>query len=479
MLGILLAQLALPTSADESWQSGQRFALIVGVDDYTNEQITDLDCATSDAKLFRDALIKDGAFPDKNIFLLCSDSQGTDAQPSLENIVFRLEWMRDIIGPGDTLVFYFAGHGVILNLDSDHPETLLLAQDADQQSMEQLRRSSLSAKYLNQLLQDTGAQNTLVLLDACRNDPFAGQRERANELSESLARSLVIEPLPPAAGLERNAATIFACQKGERSWEWGDKNHGFFTYYLVEALRFGAYDKSGKATVHDLMDYVRDNVSAAALRVANQKQTPSLLYEGPGPDKWILASSLDKANLSDSEKLASLDHAELVAKVEADELESKRNRAEKAKLESEKKLASAQARVSLLEKKGDSEDLREARERFALAEAELKAASDRLAFTESAQRQAKVKIQAVEATKFGGGAAGTDPEAELARLEALVDKLEGERRETLTKAVTAERQLKTLEKNPVFSERPNHRTKPGDLIQFVSPTGEEAESLQP
>src|SRR5688500_7077092 len=127
---VVLGAFAHPAWAEAPWESeGKRYALVVGIDDSQNESVVDLKCATNDAKLLKDTLVKEGQFKEDNIFLLSSDATGEDKKPSLTNIVFRLEWLREIVGPGDTMVFYFAGHGV--SMDS---ETFLLTEEADQRS---------------------------------------------------------------------------------------------------------------------------------------------------------------------------------------------------------------------------------------------------------------------------------------------------------------------------------------------------------
>lgn len=472
----------VPASANSPWEAGKKYALVVGIDDYQNESVTDLQCATSDAKLLKSTLVQAGQFPEENIFLLTSDSTGESSKPSLTNIVFRLEWLREIVGPGDTLVFYFAGHGV--SMDS---ETFLLTEEADQRSKNTLMVSSLPGRVLNQLLKDAGAQNTLVLLDACRNDPTAGRGDANNMLSETLARGLVFKPLPaPAAGLERNTATVFACSEGERSWEWGDKNQGFFTYYLAEALKQGAYDTQGQATLQGLVAYLREKVNAAALREANHAQTPMLKYEGPGAERWVLAKSESKAGLSEAEKKAALERAELVAKVEASELEKRRLADENASLKAKNELIEAQNKVLALEKStqggGDKAllSLETAQAELQVAQASVEATSERLAFTESSYLQAEVKAETATLAKsvFGNPNAHPEQEQKLLELQKRLQALENERRLAVDRALTAERRVRQLKRNPLGKDaRPSRTTLPSDLWWFEQTKEEEADSL--
>jgi uncharacterized caspase-like protein len=468
-LSLLLLTAFTPAWANTPWEAGKKYALVVGIDDYQNESVTDLKCATSDAKLFKETLVKQARFPEDNIFLFTTGSVGENSQPSLTNIVFRLEWLREIVGPGDTLVFYFAGHGV--SMDS---ETFLLTQEADQRSKNTLMVSSLPGKALNMLLKDAGAQNTLVLLDACRNDPTAGRGDVNNTLSETMARGLVFKPLPAAnPGLERNTATVFSCSEGERSWEWGDKNQGFFTYYLSEALSSGAYDPEGKATLKSLVSYLREKVNTAATREANQAQTPMLKYEGPGADKWVLART------SAEGPKETFGRAQAVA--EAEEL--RRLKAENEELQA--KLAQSQAEDALAKAKQASEEqAAKAQYELELAMARADAATREQELAKATSEQAQATAAALEQMAFGNP--GPDLDAKVADLQRTVENLQGQREKLAAEVVKAKRKLMELKRNPYLGankglgtvNRNVHRSgRPSDLWWFEETDVEEAEDL--
>jgi hypothetical protein len=443
---VLLGMFSLPAAADAPWAGGKKYALLVGIDDYLNDSVTDLKCATADAKLLKQTLISKADFPEENIFLLSSEARGESDQPSLTNIVFRLEWLREVVGPGDTLVFYFAGHGV--SMDS---ETFLLTNEADQRSKNTLMVSSLPGKVLQDLLKQAGAQNTLVLLDACRNDPTAGRGDADHRLSATLARGLVFKPLPPVdPSLERNSATIFACSEGERSWEWGDKNQGFFTYYLAEGLTTGAYDGEGKATLQNLIAYLREKVNAAAVRETNQRQTPMVEYSGPGADRWVLARG--EATEVPVPTLAEVEKAALVARIEQAELEIKRLQAEKSLRESQEQVRLAQDSLARYQEKAKSgeavaeKELSLAMESLQEAQQGLSTDQEKVAASALAAEELETRLKAISAAKrVYFGAQGT-PEVEASRQE-LADyekrllELDREKKQAIERAVQAEARL--------------------------------------
>ncbi len=256
-----------------------KWAIVVGVDEYQRTGVSDLKYAVTDAKLFAQALTEVVGVPKDQIFLYTTEAKTGTEMPRLTNLVYRLEWLKDRVKPEDTVFFYFAGHGV-----ETEGETFLLMDNADNRSKATLSMSTLNAKLLFELLEECKAKDTLVVLDACRNDPAAGRGSEDNPMTEKMSRGLVFKPVEGQAARSRNLATLFACDVGERSFEWPEKGHGYFTYYLVQGLREG-----GKVTLGGLSSYVREQVAQAS-RQAGENQKPTLRYEGPGPEGWVLAS---------------------------------------------------------------------------------------------------------------------------------------------------------------------------------------------
>lgn len=281
-------------------EEGRRWAVVVGVNDYQKPSVTDLRYAENDAKLFSSALCEVGGFEPERVFLYTTGSEKAEDRPLLTNLVYRMESLRDVISENDSLFFYFAGHGVEID-----GETFLLTENADNRSRATLTMSALRAELLLELLRDCNAKDTLIVLDACRNDPMAGRGTEDNRLSESMSRGLVFAPKGDVS-LEKSLATLLACGVGERSYEWPEKQHGYFTYHLVEGLKSQASDSTGEVNLAGLSRYVREKVSQDA-KQAGHTQQPSLKYEGPGPDHWVLArSSESRESLSPAGELERL-----------------------------------------------------------------------------------------------------------------------------------------------------------------------------
>ena len=261
---------ALPATAD-TW------AVVVGIDNYQKESVTSLRFAGADAHLFSDTLEAIGVQPD-HIFLYGSDSP-PDRRPTRANLVLRLEQLQASIGPKDSLIFFFAGHGI--NVDNN---TFLMTEEADPRSLGTLKITSLDGRQLVGLLDKANASNSLMILDACRNDPSRGRGDQDNRLDDTAMANLT--PSAPVAAQEKNRATLFACSTGERSYEAEEIKHGYFTYWLTQGIKKAAAP-DGKVTLQTMYSFVQKEVPQATQRDLGKSQVPVLRYEGPNPNGWV------------------------------------------------------------------------------------------------------------------------------------------------------------------------------------------------
>ena len=92
----------------------KRFALIIGVDNYEDDDINDLKGANNDAKELARALHEYAGFARDNIFLLTTDAP-RDRQPTFGNIMEQLENLRGLVPADGLLLISFSGHGVERN----------------------------------------------------------------------------------------------------------------------------------------------------------------------------------------------------------------------------------------------------------------------------------------------------------------------------------------------------------------------------
>ena len=79
-----------------------------------------------------------------------------------------LREFRNLIRPGSVALFFYAGHGLQVR-----GENFLPTVDAELQSEEDVPNQSMSVSLVLNAMEDSKAGVNLVLLDACRNNPYA------------------------------------------------------------------------------------------------------------------------------------------------------------------------------------------------------------------------------------------------------------------------------------------------------------------
>ena len=101
-----------------------------------------------------------------------------------ENLKIRqigsmLKEFKSKLTPGSTALVFYAGHGLQVRGENFFPVV-----DADIQSEEDIQNQSIGLKQLMDILEDAKTRTNIVLLDACRNNPF---ERKTRSLSRGLA----------------------------------------------------------------------------------------------------------------------------------------------------------------------------------------------------------------------------------------------------------------------------------------------------
>jgi Tfp pilus assembly protein PilF len=247
--------------------SGDRWALIVGVDQYQSKDIPPLSGAVADARAVRQALVQYADFPEAQVTVLTSD--GT-VKPGAVSILEKLEEIKAAAKPGDLLLFFFAGHGVQVD-----GQRYLLTYDANISSTGALKHTSLAATALMQELESIRVAHRVIMIDACRNDPTTGG-QKPNLADEAFEAAFTLQP----AGEGGVRCTLLSCSRAQSAYEWTEKRRGFFSYYIEQGLA-GAASVRGRVTFTSLIDYLNEYVPQAVREHKNREQTPYSRFEGP------------------------------------------------------------------------------------------------------------------------------------------------------------------------------------------------------
>jgi uncharacterized protein len=214
VLGALLAWFASSTCLAQ-----ERRALVIGNSRYAH--VTPLANPVHDAELMAVSL-KEVGF--KVMFL-------RDA--TLREMADGAEQFGRAIGRGDIVFVYFAGHGV-----QYAAENFLIPVDAEVSVPAQLRQRAYPLGRLLAALPVDGRAASIVVLDACRNNPFV-------ERSPAYSRALNADspgPAAPAAGLSQieqlpgNTLLAFATAPGKVALD-GAGRHSPYAEALADVIR--------------------------------------------------------------------------------------------------------------------------------------------------------------------------------------------------------------------------------------------------
>lgn len=242
----------------KSFHSGRAF--IVGIGDYDN--LSDLGRApVYDAEEVEKLLVspKHCGYPAANVRVL------RNREASRSAIIAGLQELAAQSQPGDTVVFYFSGHGAQRTAGPD-VGTYLCPPEFDGVRP---RVTGIETEELSDLLQRIQVDRLLVLIDACRSGAVA--RIKAEEDEDLLKWEFGGQRLDKlAAGNGR--VIISASEADQSSWIVGQYRNSLFTHFVLQGLRGGVDDRSdGLIRVLDLFHYVSGQV-----RSVRGDQTPVL-----------------------------------------------------------------------------------------------------------------------------------------------------------------------------------------------------------
>jgi uncharacterized caspase-like protein/opacity protein-like surface antigen len=215
-LGFICAALAFDASAAIAQK---RFAFVVGNGAYRN--VAALPNAINDANATA-TVLREAGFD----VVPALDSTLSGLRGGLDNFIGKLQQA----GPGATALVYYAGHAIQLD-----GANYLLPIDVRPETSANIPAQALSLSDILKRLDATGAVAKIVILDACRNNPFAAQ-----DLARGLSLQLVdgaSDGIRSEAGLARidsksGTFVAFATSPGSTAADGAGANSPFTTALL-------------------------------------------------------------------------------------------------------------------------------------------------------------------------------------------------------------------------------------------------------
>ncbi len=205
---MLMLSLALPAAPPaDAAPNGERYALLVGVQKYSEaKELRPLPYSERDVTELAQVL-RDSGYKADNVVLMTQTAANDDPRytPMKKRILKELRLLLADRREDDTVMLAFAGHGVHF---SDDKNSYFCPADAELQNRETLL--SLAEVYAE--LEQCKAGVKVLLVDACRNDPFKDNTRAAKMDLESVTRPEVPEP-------PKGVAAFFSCSEKEKAFE--------------------------------------------------------------------------------------------------------------------------------------------------------------------------------------------------------------------------------------------------------------------
>ena len=131
---------------------GEYYGLIIGINEYQDPMINDLDEPLKDAQKLYDILTGSYTFDPKNVIFLKNQTR--------EEIIASLDELERVVTNKDNLLIFYAGHG---HWDENTQKGYWLPSDARQQNTANWFRNSSLSGYISGI----NSNHTLLIADAC------------------------------------------------------------------------------------------------------------------------------------------------------------------------------------------------------------------------------------------------------------------------------------------------------------------------
>ena len=256
--GLLLCALlpVLGLSKDVS-AAGERWALLIGIDDY--QALGKLKYCAADAEALGRVLVARSGYKPSHVVTLTDQTEEAGDRPTFLNIRRRITLISKLAAEDDTILVFFSGHGVTVD-----GKGYLVPQDGDTQN-------ALALDWVRSTLEGSKARNRLLILDACHSGSAA--KGVSGIVPDLATKGLVM---------------LLSSQKDEVSYPDEKLGHSVFSYHLLMGLAGKAAAQGEFVTGKSLYDYVLSQMKAWTFRTG-KVQTPLLV--GQGAERLVLAKA--------------------------------------------------------------------------------------------------------------------------------------------------------------------------------------------
>ncbi|WP_229860113.1 caspase family protein [Candidatus Sulfurimonas baltica] len=230
-----------------------KWLFIVGIENY--EYTDPVAFSANSAKEFKSVIEKRLGIPESNIRTLIN--RGATSS----KIDYNLKDMLRRVKSGDTVYFYYSGHGIPVPAQDNAP--YMLAQDMNPAYIDDER---FKLQNIYKKLSNSKATKIVAFIDSC----FSGGTD-----NQALIKGVAATRIKPkSVTFNKNKMVVISAGSGTQySNKYDEKSNRLFSYYLMRGLI------NNNTDINRLYDYVKSNVQEKSYEMgASYEQVP--VYSG-------------------------------------------------------------------------------------------------------------------------------------------------------------------------------------------------------
>ncbi len=230
--------------------------LLIGTSIYPDARLEDIPNVIVNIKLLSELFMDEKylGIPEDNLFIALNENK-----LEIERTILR--FTREVVDVDDTVIVYYAGHGLI---SSDDFSLYLATSDT---TLDLLEAESLSIKTLKKIFDDIAAQKKILIIDSCHSGQVL-----TRTMSEARSKYFIelgqIEGTYILASAPEDSPAFYPEDSPELPT--------YFTGVLVDVIKNGVQNEMPVITIDDVYNSMR--------KILKQKHLPepvrSVFYEG-------------------------------------------------------------------------------------------------------------------------------------------------------------------------------------------------------
>jgi len=250
----------------------RNIAYIFGVDNYQELTASRLRHAASDAQAFKEMLAKSSKprYKNDDTHVLVNEWASLSAiRRALDDAVASSK------NKLNTVIFYFAGRGAVVENELGEPDYYLLPQDAD---ITKLEETALSLDSLASAFRLVNAEHVLIILD-CGFDPAGEGRSVPTG-----ANFIAAIKYPSALYTHKGYSLLTAERPGHPAFESRESGGGLLTGALIDAAATRkAAGSDGVVTMQEVFEHSKTAVPAEAKKLGGRQEPQLFGTSGSNP----------------------------------------------------------------------------------------------------------------------------------------------------------------------------------------------------